>query len=185
LKRAAGLFALGLLGLVLQGVASALLPPAWIPDFALLFAVGIGVAAGGAGSLGLAAAVGYAADLLSRSLFGEHAVLAAFAWVATRIVSLQLDLGRLPTRLAFVSLLSVACDLGHAALERLFSGAAGLDAAFVEAAGIHALVNAAVCPLVIGAVQALSARLDGDEDAPRRALRVGPRGAVSRRGLAR
>jgi rod shape-determining protein MreD len=183
--RAAALFGLGLAGLVLQGVASALLPPAFVPDVALLFAVGVAVAAGGAQSLALAAAVGYAADLLSRSLFGEHAVLAAFAWAATRVVSVQLDLARLPTRLAFVAILSLACDFGHAGLERLFAGEADLDAAFAEAAGIHAAINAIVCSLVIWAVRLLSARLDGDEDAPRRALWVGPRGAPSRRGLAR
>jgi cell shape-determining protein MreD len=185
LKRVAGLFTAGLIGLVLQGVASALLPAAWIPDVAMLFAVGVAVAAGGAQSLGLAAGVGYTADLLSRSLFGEHAALAALAWVATRGVSLQIDLARIPTRMAFVALLSAVSDLGHVGLERLFSGSAGLDAAFARGLGIHAFVNAIVCLFFVGAIRALSARLDGEEDAPRRALRVGPRGPVSRRGLVR
>lgn len=181
MKRGLSLFALALVGLILQGALGMLVPAHGVPDFALLAAIGVALTVGGAQGLALAALVGYAADLLSRALFGEHAVLGVLAYAATRIVALQLDLGRAPTRIAFVALLSVACDLGHAGLERLFSGAVGLDGAFARAVAIHAVVNAVASLFVVGAVQGVAARLAGEEDASRRGLLVGPRTAVPRR----
>jgi rod shape-determining protein MreD len=185
LKRTLGLVALGLGGLLVQGAGAALVPAWALPDFALLVAVSVAVVAGGPQGLVVATLVGYAADLLSRSLLGQHAALAAMAYVITRVVALQLDLLRPGARLAFVALLSFAWDLGHAGVGSLFSGDAGLDAEFARAAGIHAAVNALASLVVLGIVGRAAARLAGDDEAPRRALRVAGRGPVARRGLAR
>jgi rod shape-determining protein MreD len=180
-----GLFALGLAGLLAQGAGATLAPAYALPDFALLMAIAVAVVAGGPQGLLVAALVGYAADLLSRSLLGQHAALAAMAYAVTLVVTLQLDLLRPTARLAFVALLSLAWDLGHVGISRLFSGSAGLDAEFARAAAIHAAVNALASLVVLGLVRSVAARLAGDDEAPRRALRVAARGPVSRRGLAR
>ena len=93
MKRASTLLGLGLAALVLQGALATLLPPPWCPDLALLVLIGIGLRwQGFAGGLLLAALLGFATDLLSGSLLGQHALLDLFAFSGTVIAARQLNL---------------------------------------------------------------------------------------------
>jgi hypothetical protein len=87
-KRGLALLALGLLALVLQAAAASVLPPAWVPDLCLLVVMGIGIALRSLPvGIVLAAALGYATDLLSGSLLGEHALLRMAGYGAARVGS--------------------------------------------------------------------------------------------------
>jgi rod shape-determining protein MreD len=177
-RRLLGLLALGMAVLMLQGTLATFLPVRLLPDLVFLVVVGAAIAVGGLEGLAAAALLGWAMDLLSGALLGQHALLLALAYAATRVANLQLNLLRALPRVAFVAGLSLAYDGGHAALASLFAGAPAPGWAFVGDALIHALANALCAPAGLLAVQQMAALLSGDEEGGRRSLRVEPRGRV-------
>jgi rod shape-determining protein MreD len=168
------LLGLGLLALVVQGAAALLLPAHWVPDFGLLLAVAIALSVRGpvVGVL-LAAALGFAADLLSGTLLGQHALLRLAAYGAARFGSRRLNLrGALP-QAVFVALLSVAHTGALLGLAAFFLPGDVPPLVAVHALAAHALVNAVAAPLVTAVVAKLAAHLEGDDAT--RSLRLAPR----------
>lgn len=175
MKRALAVLALGAGALVLQSVLGTLLPGLGPPDLGLLVVVALGLHWRGATSgLLLAAVLGYATDLLSGSLLGEHALLRLLVYAAARLASRQLNLrGALPLA-AFVFVATHAYALGVTALGSLFGiqGAFGWDRAGELA--LHAGMNALLAP----AVSRLTERVlgwAGEDESRRRTLSVEPR----------
>lgn len=169
------LLALGVVALMVQGVAALFLPARFLPDLGLLIVIGIAlhVRSPSVGVV-LSALIGYATDLLSGSLLGQHVLLRIFAFAAARLGSAHLNLrGALPQAL-FAVLVSVA----HAGL------LGALLAFFVPDAGPsplasprdlvpHALLNGLAAPLVSHVVGRLASRAGGDDGI--RPMRLEPR----------
>ena len=179
MKRALALFFFGLIALVAQGALATIVRPPYCPDLALLAVIAIGLHWEGlASGLVMSALLGYATDLLSGSLLGQHTLLRLFAFAAARLGSQQLNLrGALPLAV-FTSggtLLYAACAL---ALTSVFSTAASLAWSGVGDLVVHAFVNALFAPLASSMVRGLCVRL-GEEDASRRSLRFEPPGRAA------
>jgi cell shape-determining protein MreD len=163
-KQALALLAAGLLALVVQGALATLLVPPWCPDLALLVLIGIGLRwEGGAGGLLLAATLGYATDLLSGSLLGQHAILALFAFSSTRIATRHLNLQG-PWPLAFfAACVSLLFGFAMLAITGFFVGGAQLAWGWLAAQLIHAAVTGAFAPGISAAVGRLADWVADDE----------------------
>jgi rod shape-determining protein MreD len=162
-KRVTALLVLGALAPMIQGVVGTFFPARYGPDLSLLLVIGLGLywrsAAGGAA---LATLFGFIADLLSGSLFGQHALLRVFAFGTARLFSRQLNLrGPLP-QVTFVIAFSVANALASALLTLFFASGPGFDLVIARDLVPHALINGAFAVPVIGLVQRVSDWL-GDE----------------------
>lgn len=178
MRRLVGLLALGFAVLVVQGTLATFLPVHLLPDLVFLVVVGAAVVVGGVEGLAAAAVLGWAMDVVSGSLLGQHALLLALAYAATRIANLQLNLLRALPRVAFVAALSIAYDLAHAGLAHWIAGAPAPGWTFAGHALIHAAANALCAPAGLLAVQQVVGLLSGEEERGRRTLRVEPRGRV-------
>ncbi len=175
MRQVPGLVALGCIALLVQGTLGTF-AAAWLfPDLAFLVAVGAGVSIAPGGALLVAAFLGYATDLLTGALLGQHALLLALAVAATRIANRALNLQRPLPRAALVAGLVLAYGLGTAGLTRLFAGAADLGPAFFRQLAFHACVSALCAPAAIAAVGRFAALLAGTDEVPRAALQVGSR----------
>jgi len=157
MKRAALLFALGLLALIGQGALARAIPPPFCPDLGFLVVVGIGSCwRGRTSGLVLSAALGYTADLYSGALLGQTAVLRIVAISSASLASRQLNLrGGLPLML-FTAALTLACGLLSQGLSSAFVGASSLGFVGLGALLVHAAVNALTAPSVIGLVRRVS-----------------------------
>ncbi|MCG8589385.1 MAG: rod shape-determining protein MreD [Proteobacteria bacterium] len=165
--------ALGGLGLVVQGVLAELVSPRWSPDLSLLVLVAMAYhwrpAASG---YVLAATLGYATDLLSGSLLGQHALLRVATFAGARLASRQLDLrGTLPLAV-FVAGVTLLYGLGLFWSSDFFAGEAGLSWGGVGGVLGHALVNAVAAPFVAAGVGRV-AQWTVEED-PNRVVRLDP-----------
>jgi cell shape-determining protein MreD len=152
-KRASTLLALGVAALVVQGATATVLSPPWTPDLALLVLIGIGLRWHGlAGGLLLAALLGYATDLLSGSLFGQHALLNLFAFSGTVIAARQLNLRGSWPLASFA--LAVTCLYGLAmlAITGFFVGGVELRFGWLGAQIMHGAVTGAFAPALSGLV---------------------------------
>lgn len=163
MKRAALLGAIGLFALIAQGALARAAPPPFCPDLGFLVIVGIGSCWRGFSSgLVLSAALGYAADLYSGSLFGQTALLRIVAFASALLASRQLNLrGGLPLML-FTAALTLACGLLSQGLSSTFVGAGPLGLGGIGALIVHAAVNAIFAPAVLGLVRRV-ATWAGDE----------------------
>jgi rod shape-determining protein MreD len=176
-KRAIALITVGLVALVLQGALATLLVPPWCPDLALLVLVAIALRwEGVAGGLLLAATLGYATDLLSGSLLGQHAILDLFAFLATLAATRRLNL-RGPWPLAFfVACLSMVYGIAMLVITGFFIGGAPLRWGWIGAQLIHAAVSGAFAPAVSSAV-GLVAEWVGDDESGHRPIALHRRGS--------
>jgi cell shape-determining protein MreD len=168
-KRVSTLLGLGVAALVAQGALATLVSPPWCPDLALLVLIGIGLRWDGiAAGLLLAAFLGYATDLLSGSLLGQHALLDLFAFTGTGVAARQLNLrGSWP--LAFFAItVTFLYGLAMLAITGFFVGGAELRLGWFGSQVIHALVTGACAP----SVSALVGQASGwaDDDPGRRSL---------------
>lgn len=173
MKRAVALFAVGAMAAMLQGAAATFLPARFLPDLGLLIVLALALAwRSTAGGLVVAAALGYVADLLSGSLFGQHALLRVLSYGIARVASRHFSLrGPLP-QAGFAAVLTAANAAGIVALTAFFGGTGGGPGPLSLLP--HALVNAVFAPLVSAGTEMLL-NLLGDEDAGRRLLRLEPR----------
>jgi rod shape-determining protein MreD len=133
--------------------------------------VGLGLRLEGASGLGAAAALGYAADLLSGSLLGQHALLRTLVYGATRIAHGKLNLGGWLSRALLVGLLGLGNGLVLAGLVALFGGRIALTPGFLGELLAHAAINAALAPFVLAGVDAAAHLLSADDER-RRPLRL-------------
>ncbi len=172
MKRGVALVALGLLVPILQGAVTPFLPRGTCPDLGLLLVIALGVGLrSAAGGVALAAWIGFVSDLLSGSLFGQHALLRVLAFGTARLTGRHMNLQGAFTQMALAAGLTVASAFGMVGLSAFFAGSAP-----VASGGEllwHTGVNALITPFVLGLVARLITKLDGDEG--RRLLRLEPR----------
>jgi cell shape-determining protein MreD len=178
-KHAVALLALGLVAVVVQGVLGTLVRPPWCPDLAFLVLLGVGLRWQGlAGGLLFAALLGYATDLVSGSLLGQHALLNLFAFSGTLFATRQLNLrGALP--LAFFAVTaSRAYGLAMLAITGFFIGGVEVRVGGFADQLIHAVVCGVFAPAVASAV-GLVAGWAGAEDTGARPLGIDPSGRTA------
>ena len=170
MKQAALLFVIGVAALVGQSALALILPHPFCPDFGLLVVSAIGLYWQPLSSgFALAAGLGYATDILSSSLLGQHAMLRLMSFAAARLGGRQLNLrGSLP-----LAVFAGALTIGYAAaLEgqlAFFTGAAA-EAGTLGRTLAHAAVNAFFAPIVATVVEQVCA-WSGEEDVSRRSVR--------------
>lgn len=169
MKSTLALFVLGLLALIAQGALARTLPPPWCPDLAWLVVVGIGLRwPNFLSGVVLAVALGYAMDLLSGSLMGQHALLRLVSYLAAALAARQLDLsGGLPVGI-FVLVMTVVYGFATVMSLSFFVDASWPGIDVVGGALAHAFVNVLAAGPMISLVERVLARFS-DEDVGRRA----------------
>lgn len=169
MKSPAALLALGLAALVLQGALARVLTPPWCPDLAWLVVVAIGLRWPSVVSgVILAVVLGYAMDLVSGSLMGQHALLRLISYLAAALAARQLDLsGGLPTSV-FVGSMTIVYGVATVSMLSFFLGAPGLRLDVIGLAFAHAVVNVLAAGPVISLVERILIRFS-DEEVGRRA----------------
>jgi rod shape-determining protein MreD len=177
LKRGLVLFALGILALMIQGALASVVPVRFLPDLGLLLVFGVALAVRNPlAGVGLAAGIGYATDLLSGGLLGQHVLLRMAAYGAARVGGARLNLrGALP-RAVFVFFLTIGHALCLWLLVAFFVPVASGGLVGPGAILSQALVNALLAPLATELVSMLSGWLSEDEAS--RPMRLEPRSFV-------
>jgi rod shape-determining protein MreD len=160
---------LGLGALIVQSALARTVAPPWCPDLAWLVVIGIGLRwPSFVPGVILAVTLGYAMDLVSGSLMGQHALLRLLTYLAAALAARQLDLsGGLPVAV-FVSAMTIVYGIATLTMLSFFVGAPwiGLDA--LAAGLVHAFVNVLAVGPMISLVEWVLARFS-DEEAGRRA----------------
>jgi rod shape-determining protein MreD len=169
--RALVLFSVGLFALVLQGVLAGIVGYPLCPDLGLLVVVAIGLHWDRLSSgFALATCLGYATDVLSGSLLGQHALLRLFSFAAATFGSRQLNLrGAVPLAI-FAGGLTLAYGLALHGLGGFFTAGSALPASAFGRMLAHAAVNSLFAPLVSHGVGWLCA-VAGEDDG-RRGMRL-------------
>jgi rod shape-determining protein MreD len=175
MRSVSALFAAGVLALVVQGALATIVSPPWCPDLGLLVVLSIGLRWRDLGSgLVLAAALGFAADLLSGSLVGQHALLRVIAFSSAYLAGRQLNLkGSLPLVVFAVSV-SFVYGVAVYLVSTFFVGAGAPSFGWLADGLQHAVVNGVFAVWVFRAVTAV-ATWSGDPDAPSRTLPIDAR----------
>ena len=177
MRRAFALAGLGLAALIVQSVATAVLPVRFVPDLALLLAIAAAVSAAPIEGMLLAAGVGYGADLLSGALLGQQALLRLAAFGVTRTVSSQFHLKRgLPLAICVASV-TVADAAGTAGIGWLFTADPWLGLHDPLALATRAAVNALFAPFAVGLLDNVLELLT-EREARRRDVRLETRRPV-------
>jgi rod shape-determining protein MreD len=149
------------------------------PDFALLVVIAIALQwQRAAGGLLLAFALGYAADLVSGSLMGQHALLRLLVFAGVRATSRQLNFsGGLPLA-AFAGAVILMYGVVLLAVTGFFAGSAELRLSWLGDQLLHAVMGALFAPITTACVGRVSIWLTEDEGA-RRTLELTPRGRAA------
>jgi len=178
-KRILGVLAVGLVVLALQGALATILPPSLCPDLGLLYVLAVGLCWEGAASgLVVAAVLGYTADILSGSMFGQHALLRLMVFSATSLAGRKLNLrGALPL-ISFAAAVCVVYALGAGLLTAFFWGDEVLRPRWLADLLPQTVATAVLAPWTSSAVAWLWAWL-GDDGAGRRSLQLDARGRVT------
>ena len=181
MKSFVAVFALGFAALIVQGALALTISPPWCPDLAWLVVVGVGLRWPGLLSgLFLAVPLGYAMDLLSGSLIGQHAFMRTVSYLTAAVASRQLDMsGGIPV-VIFVFAMTLVYGLGIAATGSFFAGTGAIGWDVLSSGFAHAIANVVAAGPVITSVDRIIVRF-ADEDVGRRgslALRS-TRGSVS------
>jgi rod shape-determining protein MreD len=165
---------LGLLALIVQGALARTISPPWCPDLAWLVVVGVGLRwPGFLSGLFVAVPLGYAMDLLSGSLMGQHALMRLLSYLTAALASRQLDLSGGVSVGIFVFGLSLAYGVGIAATMSFFVGSDVLSFDVFGKTLAHAVVNTIAAGPLIGLVQRVLTRFSDDEIARRASLPIG------------
>lgn len=170
MKSTLAIVALGLLALVLQGALARAVSPPWCPDLAWLVVVGLGLRwPGFLSGFVLSAFLGFAMDVVSGSLLGQHMLLRLVTYLAAAVASRQLDLsGGIPV--AFLTFaLSAAYGFGVVATRSVFAGvvAQGIGVELVALAVAQGFINMLCAGPVVAAVERIVSRF-ADEELSRR-----------------
>lgn len=181
MKSALAIVLLGLAALIIQGALARTLSPPWCPDLAWLVVVGIGLRwPGFLSGILVVLLLGFAADLVSGSLMGQHALMRLVTYFAAAIAARQLDLsGAVPVAI-FVFGMTFLYGLAIVSTLAFFVGSEGVRLDFFGRTAAFAIVNVLAAGPMIGLVDRVLARFS-DEEAGRRApLPIGyqPRGSL-------
>ncbi len=164
MKSFIAILGLGLLALVGQGVLARALPPPWCPDLVWLWVIALGLRwPSFLSGLLVAALLGYAQDLLSGSLMGQHALFALLSYLAAALAARQLDLSGAFPVLILVFVARVLHGLAMVATLALFVDSPGVDLHVVGQAIAHAMANVVAALPVLAGVERLRARLLEEE----------------------
>lgn len=169
--------ALALLGVaaaatLLQTVAAIFVPPRFCPDLGFLLVLALGLVwRSAAAGLVLSALLGYATDLFSGALLGQHALVRLGLFASARLASRHLNLRSALPLATLAAVATLANALAIAALTGFFASGAGVDRALLLALVPHALANALLATPAVRGTEWLANRL-GDIDGGRRVLRL-------------
>lgn len=166
------LLVVALFMLMLEGALAIIVPPPWCPDLGLLAVVSVGLRwTGLAWGLVFAYVLGSAADVLSGSLMGLHALLSTFVFMAAVFAGRQLNLkGSLPL-VTFAAAVSFSYGLAVYGISSFFIGGIEFSLSWLLANFVHALVNGFLAPLAFAGFSRLAVRA-GATDASDRALYI-------------
>ena len=173
-------FLLGLAALIVQGALARTIPPPWCPDLAWLVVVGIGLRwPGFLAGLVLVVPLGYAMDLLSGSLMGQHAFMRLVTYLVAAVASRQLDLsGGLPVAILVFGM-TILYGLGIALSLSLFSGESVLGIETLSSALGHGVANVIAAGPMIALVERVIVRFSDEETGRHAPLAMG----TQRRGF--
>lgn len=170
----------GVLLMVLQGALALWLPPPFCPDLGLLVVICLALRwpmlASGLLLVGL---LGFAADLLSGSLMGQHALLRVLTFTGAFVVGRQFNLkGSLPL-MSFTLGVSLLYGVGLYLLSSFFVGnAADQGVGWLIQSFWHACINALVVPIVFALCSKIFVWAMGDDAADRTLQLESERGPV-------
>jgi rod shape-determining protein MreD len=169
----------GLLALMVQGALARVLPPPWCPDLAWLVVVALGLRwPNFLSGLGLAVLLGFAMDLVSGSLMGQHALMRLVTYLAAALAARQLDLSGVYPVSVFVFVAMFGYGLAIVGTLSFFVGSPGISLDVVWQSACHALVNVLAAMPVLAIVERLLLRFS-EEDLARRSWPMGlQRGGV-------
>jgi rod shape-determining protein MreD len=173
-KSILAVLALGFAALVVQGALARTIPPPWCPDLAWLVVIGVGLRWPRilSGAL-VAVPLGYAMDLLSGSLMGQHAFMRLISYLIAAVASRQLDLsGGLPVSI-FVFGMTILYGLGIVATLSLFIGSNAIGFDVLTSAIGHAIANVIAAGPMITLVESVLSRFSDEESAQRGVLPIG------------
>lgn len=171
MKSAFAAIGLGLAALIFQGALARTISPPWCPDLAWLVVVGVGLRwPGFLSGLFVAAPLGFAMDLVSGSLMGQHALMRILSYLTAALASRQLDLSGGLSVSIFVFSLSLAYGAGIAATLSFFVGSNVVGFDLVGMTFAHAVVNTIAAGPMIRLVERIITRFS-DEEIARRAPR--------------
>ena len=163
---------------MLEGALAPFLPAAFRPDLPLLVLFALALAwRNTATGLVLASVCGFVVDLFSGALLGQNALLSVLAFVAARVLFVNVSMiGALP-QMVFAAGLTAVHAIGVVGLTTFFTP--GADLALLRPGVVlpRVVVNALVAPLVSSLVSGLVAWVIG-EDIGRRPLRIATRSWV-------
>lgn len=194
MKSSMAVLALGLLAIAVQGALARAIAPPWCPDLAWLVVVGLGLRwPGFLSGFVLAAVLGFAMDVVSGSLLGQHALLRMLTYAVAALASRQLDLaGGIPVALTGFAL-SLGYAFGVVATRGVFGGGGHLASLAPESLGLEvfavavaqALVSMLCAGFVVGLVERIVNRWAEEDLARRGALSLGYSGYSRYSGRAR
>jgi rod shape-determining protein MreD len=162
-KRGMAVMAIGLFALGIQGGLASFLPREFCPDLGLLvvLALGLQVQSWTSGFI-LATALGYAADLLSGSLFGAHALLRLLTFCASTLVRSQFNVrGAIPLGI-FAGSMTMLNAMGLLGLMDFFGPETDFRWGSLSPLIIQALVNAVAITPVSKLMSWMWERLEGE-----------------------
>lgn len=160
---------LGFAALIVQGALARTIPPPWCPDLAWLVVIGVGLRwPGFLAGLFVAVPLGYATDLLSGSLMGQHAFLRLISYLMAAAASRQLDMSGGPAVAIFVFGMTILYGLGIVATLSFFAGSDAIGFDLLTSAFGHAIANVIAAGPMIALVERLLVRFS-DEEVGRRA----------------
>jgi rod shape-determining protein MreD len=173
-KSILALLLLGFAALIVQGALARTIPPPWCPDLAWLVVIGVGLrwprVSSGAF---VAVSLGYAMDLLSGSLMGQHAFMRLISYLIAAVASRQLDLsGGLPVGI-FVFGMTILYGLGIVATLAFFVGSDVIGFDVLTSSVGHAVANVVAAGPMIALVERVLARFSDEE--------IGQRGSLPMR----
>lgn len=168
MKRGLAVFALGLIALGFQGGMAMAIPRVLCPDLGLLVVIAIGLHwRETTTGLFVASALGFAADMLSSSIFGAHALLRILVYSATALTRSQVDLRSGAALALFAGGMTIFYALGLVSLSRFFGGAGeGLQWSGIGALLPHIAINALVAPFVSAILIRVCEWADGEASRP-------------------
>jgi rod shape-determining protein MreD len=168
------LLGIGLLALILQGAIARTIPPPWCPDFAWLVVVAVGLRWPSVLSgIWLAVILGYAMDLVSGSLMGQHALMRLLTFLAAALAARQLDLSGAVAVSILVFGMTLFYGVAVVAVLTSFVDAKGIGLPVLTDAFCHALANVVAMGPVLSLVERLLMRFSDEEIGRRAPLKIG------------
>jgi rod shape-determining protein MreD len=163
-KSILAVLALGFAALIVQGAVARTIPPPWCPDLALLVVIGVGLRwPGFLAGVFITVPLGYAMDLLSGSLMGQHAFMRLVSYLTAAVASRQLDLsGGLPVAI-FVFGMTIFYGLGIVATLSFFVGSDAIGFDVFSSMLVHGVANVIAAGPMIALVERILTRFSDDE----------------------